>query len=159
MNRDLLKELTLTLIEGCLVVVALFAAVFVGGPIARSIFGMPVGFRQHFVSTQSAAQALIVQASSVGLALAFIGTLAGRMLPQRFHRITITLASPLVVAVAFVVFKLAFESMPVEHDIEYYSVRIGTLLALMSPMFLGISCIVSRRIAANRKRLELLGRG
>jgi hypothetical protein len=150
MNRDLQKGIALALLEGCLIVAALFAAVLVGGPIARSIFGVPAGFRQDFVSVQAARQALIVQGISVALVLAFIGVLCGRLLPRRPHRITMTLASPLVVAVAFVAFKLAFESMPVEHDIEYYNVGIGTVLVLMSPLFLGISCIASRRISASR---------
>lgn len=149
MTTDLQKGIKLSLIEALLVIVALFAAALVGGPLARIIFGVPLGFRQDFVSAQANAQALLVQLISVGLVLVFVGAACGRFFSRRTYQIVMIVVSPLVVAIAFIIFKLIFESIPFPRDLEYYNVRNGMIVVISSPVFLGISCIVSRHISAN----------
>ncbi|SRR5229473_4902871 len=44
----------------CATMVGLFLAVFVGGPFARALFGVPVGFREHFTSNAALGQAFVM---------------------------------------------------------------------------------------------------
>jgi hypothetical protein len=50
----------------CATMVGFFLAVFAGGPFARALFGVPVGFREHFTSNAALGQALFVQAVTIG---------------------------------------------------------------------------------------------
>ena len=120
---------------------ALFFAVFVGGPIARVLSGTPVGFGEHFTSNASYRQAWLVQSASVGSAFILLGFVLGRIVSRSRLAWAVLAANPITVGIGFVVFKLSYESLPLaRHAIEYFNIRDGVLLALLSPFVFALCC-------------------
>jgi hypothetical protein len=112
----------------CAAVAGLFFAVLAGGPFARALFGVPVGFREHFTSSAAFRQALFVQTIMVGFAFLLFGVALGRKIPDTRFYWTVWAVNPVTVGVGFVIYKLTYESLPLPHDLEYYHIRNGAIL-------------------------------
>jgi hypothetical protein len=112
------------------VFLALFLAVFATGPITRAFLGTPPGFHDHFVSNAGLLQAAVAQALSIALAFLLQGFIQRRDKPS-LYRQALFAANPFVIAIAFLVFKIAYEALPLpHHDIEFYSVNTGLWLVI-----------------------------
>src|SRR5438477_5605966 len=122
----------------CETMAGLFLAAFVGGPVARALFGVPAGFREHFTSNAALGQALLVQAITLGFVFLLLGTAFGRKV-NRF-RCAVWAANPITVGIGFVLYKLIYESLPSPHDVEYYHVRNGAILAIAAPVIFAFCC-------------------
>jgi hypothetical protein len=129
----------------CATMVGLFLAVFVGGPFARALFGVPVGFREHFTSNAALGQALLVQAVTVGFAFLLLGTAIGRKVTH--YRWAVWAANPITVGIGFVLYKLTYESLPSPHDLEYYHIRNGAILAVAAPLIFALCCLGGMRLS------------
>jgi len=129
----------------CATMVGLFLAVFVGGPVARALFGVPVGYREHFTSNVALEQALLVQAITLGFAFLLLGTAFGRRV-NRF-RWAVWAANPITVGIGFVIYKLIYESLPSPHDVEYYHIRNGAILAIAAPAIFAFCCLGGMRLS------------
>jgi len=135
----------LLLLGTCATMVGLFVAVFVGGPVARALFGVPVGFREHFTSSVALGQALLVQAITLGFAFFLLGTAFGRRVTR--FRWAVWAANPITVGIGFVIYKLIYESLPTPHDVEYYHIRNGAILAIAAPVILALCCLGGMRLS------------
>ena len=113
---------------------ALFFAVFVGGPIAHALFGVPVGFGEHFTSTAGYRQTWIVQVICVGFVFLLLGFAFGRSVGRPRLGWAVLAANPITIGIGFVIFKISYERLPLmHHSIEYFNIRDGALLAVLAP--------------------------
>ena len=135
----------------CLTVVALFIAVFIGGPVVRWLFGIPPGFHDHFTSTAGVSQALFVQSIALGVAFFLLGMVFAPKVAASRLSWALLAANPITVAVGFVLFKLSYQSLhlPV-HDSEYYSIGTGGLLVLASPIAFAVCFVAGVRLYNRR---------
>lgn len=135
--RMFMCRLLVLILAVCSTAIGLFTAVFVGGPIVRSIFGIPPGFRDHFTSSAAMGQALFVQSVAVGVAFLLLGLVSAQRIGAPRLSWALWAANPITVGGGFVLYKLSYQSIRLAvHDTEYYSIGNGALLALMSPIFL-----------------------
>jgi hypothetical protein len=143
-------KIVILLLAICTTMAGLFLAVFVGGPVARALFGLPIGFREHFTSNAALGQALLVQAVSVGLAFLLLGTAIGRRVAH--FRWAVWGANPITVGIGFILYKLIYESLPGPHDLEYYHVRDGVVLAVAAPLIFALCCLGGMRLSNMRSQ-------
>lgn len=129
----------------CATMVGLFLPVFAGGPLARALFGVPIGFREHFTSNAALGQALLVQAFTVGFAFLVLGTALGRKVTR--FRWAVWAANPITVGIGFVLYKLTYESLPSPHDLEYCHIRNGAVLAAAAPLIFALCCLGGMRLS------------
>jgi hypothetical protein len=130
----------------CATVVALFLAVLLGRPLARALFGVPVGFREHFTSNAAFREALLVQAVAIGFAFLLLGIGLGHKAGSTHFRWTVWAANPITVGVGFVTYKLIYESLALPHDVEYYHIRNGAILAIAAPIVFASCCLIGARL-------------
>jgi hypothetical protein len=76
------KKIPLAGLAIVMTVLGLYFAELAGGPIARAVFGVPVGFHEHFTSPDSYRQALLVQGASVCIGFLALGAVLGRKIPK-----------------------------------------------------------------------------
>lgn len=136
----------ISLLAICTTMVALLLAVLTGGPFTRAFFGVPVGFREHFTSYAAFRQALFVQVVVLSLAFWLLGIALGSRVSKTHFRWAMWAANPITVGVGFVAYKLIYQSLPLTHDVEYYNIRNGAILAITAPLVFAFCSLVGARL-------------
>ena len=117
-------------------ILSLLLAERVGGPLARYIFGPPVGFREDFTSHAAFRQAFLVQAVFVGLAFFALGSAVARWnLINLSYKHSVLVANPITVGVGFAAYKMAYHALSFPDRLaEYDSPAIFLLFCVASPV-------------------------
>jgi hypothetical protein len=114
---------------------ALLLAERLGGPLARSVLGTPLGFHQHFTSRDALGQALLVQGMFLGSAFILLGALAQRRFNRLIYKDAVWVANPFTVGVGFVAYKWAYHSLHLaDYQAEYDSPMIFAVFCLAAPV-------------------------
>ena len=116
---------------------ALCCAVFVGAPLARTLFGSPPGFHEDFTSRQAYGEALIVQVVALSLAFLILGLASGKRIGTVSFGRAFSVVNPVSVGIGFVVYKLLYESLRVREYLgEYVGAINFTVVAIVAPFAL-----------------------
>jgi hypothetical protein len=117
------------------------------------VFGVPAGFGEHFTSIEGYRQAWLVQGTSLSLVFVLLGIALGRAIGRPGFGWALLAANPITVGAGFVIFKLFYESLPLEHhSIEYFNIRDGVLLALLAPLVFAFCWRVGALLVGLRSR-------
>lgn len=140
------KKLSLASVAVGITVLGLFLALYVVGPAVRTIFGAPLGFREHFTSLANFLQTLFVQAVSVALAFFVFGIASKGLLRTKLYADAVWIVNPATVGFGFALYKWLYHSLHSPSYLpEYDSPAMLVIFSLAAPVFagcfyLGASC-------------------
>jgi hypothetical protein len=134
-------------------VLGLYFAELAGGPIARAVFGLPVGFHEHFTSPDSYRQALLVQGASVCIGFLALGTVLGRKISKVRLGQVAWVSNPVTVGFGFLAYKWSWHHLA-DFSAEYDGVFNFLVFVTVAPLVCALCLHAGEymRNAAKQKR-------
>jgi hypothetical protein len=109
---------------------ALFAAVLLGSPAIRAVFGPPVGWHEDFTSDEARYQVLATQLAFLSVAFLVLGAFSGSNWEESL-RLSFLAANPLTIGIGYASFMLLYKALNLDvWEYAYYDVRNGLVLIL-----------------------------
>ena len=112
-------------------VVALFIAVHLVGPVARTLFGEPVGYNQDHATRSAFTQATAVRVGSLAAAFLFVGLVLSKFGVRKSWAAAVAVANPVTVGFGYGVYQALWSG---RYAGEYFGYGGLGMIALAAPL-------------------------
>lgn len=128
-------------------VVALFIAVQLVGPAARTLFGEPFGYDQDYATRSALTQATAVRVVSLAAAFLFVGMVLSKFRVRKSWAVALIVANPVTVGFGCAIYQALWSG---SYAGEYFGYGGLGMIALAAPLILAPCLLLGLRISRTR---------